>query len=110
MSETPIPFVSGALVQAGFLAVRYQDQEGVFHRRDVRAETMPYLGKQLDDELIFAESVVCTEVRPDGNVYVMIADTGYLEEPGHIDTDDAQAILRDAMGGVAVDIKNAIPA
>lgn len=88
-----------ALTAAGFRSVRYPGQEGTFFRRDTRVESMPYLGKQTDDEYIFGSCIACTEVYPDGRVTLSIPETSYLEESVAADSEDGQGVLRDAMRG-----------
>lgn len=79
--------------------MRYEGQAGVFLRRDTKVASMPYLGKQEDGEYIFGSCVACTEVTPDGKVYVMIEETDYREEPVEVDSEEGQGLLKDAIAG-----------
>jgi len=89
------------LLAAGFLPVRYAGDEGVFYRRDTRVETMPYLGRQVDNEVIFGSCVAITEVRPDGMVQLHVHETDYSEEAVDARSDEGQGLLRDAADGQA---------
>ena len=85
------------LLNAGFIATTYAGQEGAFFVRRTRASDMPYLGKQIDGDFILEDSIVVTEVIPNGRVQVSIPETGYLEEPVDAISEEGQGALRDCL-------------
>jgi hypothetical protein len=87
------------LQRAGFAAVCYASGDQIFYRRDTPVCSMPYLGRQIYGDSIYEDSVVITEVSALGLVTVRIDSTGYSEEPVSIDSDEAQAALRDSVAG-----------
>ena len=93
----------GQLEEAGFVPVRYRDQDGTFYRRDTVVSSMPYLGEQIDGEYIFGDCIACTEVAPSGMVTLKIAETDYSEEAVPLASEEGQGLLRDARDGKFVD-------
>lgn len=86
------------LIAAGFTPKHYEGQAGEFLTKCVKVEKMPYAGEHLvDHDLIHDGMVAVTEVAPDGRVQLYIAEADYLEGPFQIDTEEAQALLRDAV-------------
>lgn len=105
--QATIQHTDAALIAAGFQPITYPDRSGTYYRRDTKVESMPYLSTVTDDQFIFASCVATTEVRPDGKVTLAIVETGYLEEPEDIGSEDGQAVLRDAIEGIVA--VNAMP-
>lgn len=91
------------LEEAGFMQVRYKGQDGTFYRRDTVVSSMPYLGERTDGEYIHGECIACTEVTPNGMVILLIAETDYSEEAVPLDSEEGQALVRDARDGRFVD-------
>lgn len=85
------------LLSAGFIATTYAGQAGVFFVRRTKASDMPYLRGQIDGEIIYEDSIVVTEVIPNGRVQVSIPETGYLEEPVDAISEEGQGALRDCL-------------
>ncbi len=85
------------LVVSGFAPKRYKGQEGVFYRKDLRLGEMPYAKEHIvDDDDFFESTKAVIEVTPDGRVQFFIEERDYLEGPHPIDSDDGQALLKDA--------------
>ena len=103
MSADAIAITPEALIANGFVAMTYPGQDGVYYRRDTTVRSMPYLGRVIDREYIFEDSVVRTEVHPDGRVQVSIAETDYVEELVPASSEDGQGCLRDAIAGIATE-------
>lgn len=89
------------LIAAGFSEVTYEGQDGVFLVRRTRASDMPYLSEQVDNEFIYENSIVITEVIPDGRVQISISDTGYSEDPVDTASEEGNALLRDCLAAKA---------
>ncbi|MFK4705633.1 hypothetical protein ABIC83_002472 [Roseateles asaccharophilus] len=100
MSKTPIDTSPAGLVALGFVAVRYDGQDGTFYRRDTKVETMPYMKTVVDDQVVFADSVAVTEISPEGGISMNIPDTDYLET-FKLESEDGLALLKDSAGGIA---------
>lgn len=86
------------LIDAGFKPTRYEGQEGEFLAKVVKVERMPYAGEHLvDNDFIYGDMDAVTEVTPDSRVQLFVADVDYVEGPWPLDSEEAQALLRDAV-------------
>lgn len=86
------------LMNAGFIPVRYAGQTGEFLAKTVKVERLPYANANLvDNYYILGEMLATTEVIPDGRVQFCIGDADYVEGPHSFDSDEAQALLKDAV-------------
>ena len=61
--------------------------------------TLPYANEHIvDGEYVSEDMIAVTEVLPDGSVQMSIADADYVEGPHPAGTDEANALLKDAIG------------
>lgn len=84
-----------ALLSAGFTPVTYSGQSQVYLRRDT---AMPMLKAAMTDLGLKADDVAITEVRPNGQVSLLIPATGHAEE-ADARKPDGQALLKDSIAG-----------
>lgn len=83
---------------SGFTPVTYKGQKGTFLAKTVKVESMPYAREHLIDHDYITEGMpATTEVLPDGRVQLCIGHADYVEGPHPIDSDEGQALLKDAI-------------
>lgn len=86
------------LMEAGFFPVKYEGQAGEFLAKTVKVERLPYSNEHLvDGDYIFGDMLATTEVIPDGRVQLCISDADYVEGPHAFDSEEGQALLKDAI-------------
>ena len=87
------------LLNMGFVAVRYEADEGVFLRRDTTVGSMPYAGEHMVPDEASESDIMTTEVTPDGLVQAIVNDVGLEGESYRFGTEEADALLKDSAAG-----------
>ena len=86
------------LLAGGFVPTTYEGQAGEFLVKSVPISSMPYAGEHLvDNDMVYPEFTGITEVIPVGMVQMYIPEADYLEGPVPLESDEGQALLRDAL-------------
>lgn len=86
------------LVSGGFVPTTYDGQDGEFLTKRVCVGNMPHAAEHLiDGDLIFGSSEAVTEIIPGDLVQFHIPDADYLDGPVPVDSDEGQALIRDAL-------------
>lgn len=86
------------LIAAGFVPTRYEDQKGEFLTKRCRVEDLPYANEHLvDNDFIYGDMVAVTEIIPGGSIQFLVTDADYVEGPVPLDSEEGQALLKDAI-------------
>lgn len=92
--STLTPALIEALQANSFKPATYDGQPGVFFKKTLVAWNMPYMRAHvIDGDVLFDDSLVTTEVTPDGYVRQLYGVQAEIEPLG---TDEAHALLKDA--------------
>lgn len=88
-----------ALIDAGFQPTTYAGDEGEYLTKRQPVSTLPYANERIvDGEYVSEDMTAVTEVLPDGSVQMSIADADYVEGPHPAGSEEAIALLKDALG------------
>ncbi len=88
-----------ALIAAGFVVTRYDGDPDEYLTKRQPVETLPYANEHIvDGEFVVEGMTAITEVLPDGSVQLLISEADYHEGPHPAGSEDAQALLKDALG------------
>lgn len=86
------------LIAGGFVPTGYPGQEGEFLTKHTTVESLPYAGANLvNNDMIHGDSEAVTEVIPSGMVQLHIPDADYVEGPYEAGSEEAIALLKDAL-------------
>lgn len=85
------------LVANGFSPKVYDQQEGTFYLKILKAAAMPnFNANVVDGDSVFDTDDIAVEVCPDGRVQLVDQNTDYYQEGVPVDSPEGRALLEDA--------------